>query len=217
MPGEIVAGLKKGRVILFKFKARLPINNTERVEHMEYPRVCALLCFLFFSFPWLHCRAAEEVLVMPFADYTQSRGASDRVTGLFARELVRTGNYRVYHPRALRKYLNSRQHTYNDPWTSDEALETAKTFGARYVISGIITEYDGFPPFSLDISVEIFDVESKERVGADSISGAGPRARRWFDPPPRQQTMDQYVAAVCAQLIKRGFKKENIIKPVNKI
>jgi len=171
--------------------------------------------------PRLSCRAAdvlekgnESILVMPFMDFTQSSPDSDKVTDLFARELVGNGGFRVYHPRVVRKYLNSRKDKCAYPGSLAEAIETAKIFNARYVICGIITEYDGFPPFSLDMSVEMFDVASKERVGADSISRVGASMWQRFAWITQEQTMDRYVRAVCAQLISRSFKRKKYL--VNK-
>ena len=170
---------------------------------------------LFFLAPCLSCHSADaidketdSVLVMPFADLAQPSGASDKVTDMFARELVKAGGYRVYHPQLVRKYLSGRKDHLENSGSSEEAIKTAKTFGARYVISGIITEYDGFPPFSLDISVEMFDVESRERLSADSISRAGQSVWQRLAPFTKKQTMDQYVRDVCAQLITRSFEKK---------
>jgi hypothetical protein len=171
-----------------------------------------IFCSLFFFVSRLSCHGADEVLVMPFENLSPSPGIADKVTDIFARELVKTGSYRVFHPQLVRKYLRSRQEQYKESGSAAEAIAAAKFFGARYVLSGIITEYDSFPPFSLDISVEMFDVERKERVSADSIPRAGPRVWQWFAPVARQSTMGQYVAAACAQLIKRSFKKRDIIK-----
>lgn len=167
---------------------------------------------LFFLAPSLSCYANDSVLVMPFAVLAQPSGVSDKVTDMFARELVRTGGHEVYHPQMVRKYLSGRKGQLENSGSSDEAIKIAKTFGARYVISGIITEYDAFPPFSLDISVEMFDAESKEKVNADSISRAGPSLWQRFVPVAKRQTMEEYVSAVCAQLITKSFKKKVKIK-----
>ena len=171
-----------------------------------------IIFLLFLLAPLLSCSANDSVLVMPFVDLAQSPGVADKVTDVFARELVRTGGHEVYHPQVVRKYLSGRKDLPGNPRSVEEAIRIAKTFGARYVISGIITEYDAFPPFSLDISVEMFDAESKEKVSADSISRASPSLWQRFVPVAKRQTMEAYVNAVCAQLITRSFKKKVKIK-----
>ena len=110
----------------------------------------------------------NSVAVLPFIDYTETRGATAEMTKIFTEELARFNESGIVHSTAMFDYLIQNKIELTDKNVREIGVAVGKVFNVDAVIIGAITEYDEYFPPKLGLSLEVVTVADGETIYAVS-------------------------------------------------
>lgn len=195
-----------------KFAARLPIYHMRhcRVILMRRARRCPGLFFIMLfccqAQAYASLYARESICVMPFENFTSAPAVSDTVTASFARQLTRwTGAY-VHHPQQVRRVLLDDERFSALRPIGERALTLARELDATLVLYGAVTEYDGFAPYALGVTVELVRAGTGEKLVSRNFFCSGfPVYKNQQKGENPIRTMREYVDYMVEEIIRIYF------------
>lgn len=149
------------------------------------------------------------VVVMPFYNLSSTPGVEDKVTRIFISELVKRKGFAVYHPKIVKEYLNKKNKISGIDLKKQPvqkiAESMAKNMGAQFIICGSVTEYNGYNPYGLGISIEMYKTDTMDKIIVNNIQSDGVNFWQKLKEWGHYYTMERYIHTVCTKFIDNTF------------
>lgn len=131
--------------------------------------------------PDLELRGPLTVLVLPFTNRTDRRGAGEMVALEMGRQLLAVPGVRLLEPGLVREELLRYRVIMEEGPSLDDVLVLGVSLKPDLVIAGQVLEYDERGVPWLGFSVAALDVRRRRLVWRSSSSGGGDDGVWWFD------------------------------------
>lgn len=147
----------------------------------------------------------SPVAILPFVNYTKTEHVEDYLSEMFSGELIRQTEYDVFHPTKIQETLEYYDVFKEDISIVEKAVNLARYLGAEYALYGIVTEYDGYKPYSLGLSIVMLDSQSGNVLKSKDIlvDFSARSFKKKFGGQPR--TMSEFSRLVIKQLVHSMF------------
>ncbi len=149
------------------------------------------------------------IVVMPFSNLSNTPGVEDKITRIFISELVKRKGFAVYHPKVVKDFIEKKNKVTVKNLTKQPvqkiAENVAKNMGAQFIICGSITEYNGYNPYGLGISIEMYKADTMDKIIVNNIQSDGVNFWEKLKDWGQYYTMERYIHSVCTKFINNTF------------
>lgn len=115
----------------------------------------------------LYSENVESALVLPFI-VSNGKGDVSSVSEMFYSEIARFSEIKIAHFESVLRYLNENDYRIDEANIRTIAYRVGEAFDVEAVFIGRVTEYNGFYPPVLGLSVELLNVDKRQVIAARS-------------------------------------------------